>query len=337
MADTIHKSLQIPDRSYVALAKKEIHALTEENGFNREQIGEIDIIVAEITSNLIKHANGGELLVRMIEDHIGKGIELICIDNGRGIHDPVRMMEDGTSTTNTLGHGLGSMKRLSDTFQIYSQKDWGTILLSRKYTKEPKPFKTRTRIETGIVIVPKPGETDCGDGYCFKPDKNGITILVADGLGHGPEAKLAVDKAKDAFNDCNETTPAEIIRYMHPLVKKTRGLVATVANYSFHAKKWLVCGVGNINTRAYSPMQSKNYICYNGIVGMTIPNTMKNQEIEAEHGQILIMCSDGIKSRWDPQKYPGIHKYDTSIFAAAIYKDHARQTDDMSVIIIRIN
>lgn len=337
MADTIHKSLQIPDRSYVALAKKEIHGIAEENGFDREQIGEIDIVVAEMASNLIKHSNGGELLVRMVEDHLGKGIELICIDNGPGIHDPVRMMEDGASTTNTLGHGLGSMKRLSDTFQVYSQKDWGTVLLARKYTKAPKPGRTKQRIETGVVIVAKPGEEDCGDGYCFKPERNGITVLAADGLGHGPEAKAAVDKAKDAFNECKETEPVDIIRQMHPAVKKTRGLVATVAHYSFLEKKWLICGVGNISTKAYSPMQQKNYMCYNGIVGMTIPNTMKNQEIEADHGQVLIMCSDGIKSRWDPQRYPGIQKYDTSIFAASIYKDHARRTDDMSVIIIRIN
>jgi len=64
---------------------------------------------------------------------------------------------------------------------------------------------------------------------------------------------------------------------------------------------------------------------------------MKDQEIDADHGQLLILCSDGIKTRWEPQKYPGINKYDISIFAAAIYKDHARRTDDMSVIIIKIN
>ena len=47
------------------------------------------------------------------------------------------MMQDGMSTTNTMGHGLGSIKRLSDTFELYSQPGWGTIILSRIYN-EPK-------------------------------------------------------------------------------------------------------------------------------------------------------------------------------------------------------
>ena len=40
------------------------------------------------------------------------------------------MMKDGSSSTNTLGHGLGAINRLSDFFQIYSMRDWGTVSYS---------------------------------------------------------------------------------------------------------------------------------------------------------------------------------------------------------------
>ena len=76
---------------------------------------------------------------------------------------------------------------------------------------------------------------------------------------------------------------------------------------------------------------------YNGVIGMNIPNTLNEQVIKHERGQTLILCSDGIKTRWELNKFVGIFKYDLSILAAAIYKDFGRRTDDMSVLVSRIN
>ena len=86
-----------------------------------------------------------------------------------------------------------------------------------------------------------------------------------------------------------------------------------------------------------SPGNSKNYLPYNGIIGMNIPNTLNEQEIKAERGQVIIMCSDGLRTHWDLNKYTGILKYDMSILASALYKDFARRTDDMSILISKIN
>ncbi|MEO3405704.1 hypothetical protein AAFN85_17460 [Mucilaginibacter sp. CAU 1740] len=54
-----------------------------------------------------------------------------------------------------------------------------------------------------------------------------------------------------------------------------------------------------------------------------------------EFNQVML-CSDGIKTRIDLAKYPLMYKYDLSVLAAAIYKDHARKNDDMSVIIAKV-
>ena len=59
--------------------------------------------------------------------------------------------------------------------------------------------------------------------------------------------------------------------------------------------------------------------------------------VEAENGQVLLLCSDGIKTKWDLLKYPGVLKYDLSILTAVIFKDYARHTDDMSVVAVRLN
>ena len=76
---------------------------------------------------------------------------------------------------------------------------------------------------------------------------------------------------------------------------------------------------------------------YNGIIGLNVPNTLNAQEVAYEKDQQIIMCSDGIKSRWDTIKYPAITRYDLSILSASLLKDFARYTDDMSVVACKIN
>ena len=49
-------SIRIEDRSYVAIAKREIHDAAVLASFNPSRVGVIDIAVAELTSNIIKHA-----------------------------------------------------------------------------------------------------------------------------------------------------------------------------------------------------------------------------------------------------------------------------------------
>jgi anti-sigma regulatory factor (Ser/Thr protein kinase) len=330
-----HLCFKVADRSYFALLKKDIHAVAVKAGFSEMKTGEIDIIVAEIVSNLVKHGKGGRLLVKLVKEQGIEGLELISIDDGEGIADVNRMMADGISTTNTLGHGLGAIKRLSNVFQVYSQKDWGTILLTRIF-KEELPYQKKAN-EIRAVVVPKPGEEKCGDAFYCKIGSHAIRLFLGDGLGHGAEAAVAVNAAIQVFKESRDESCADIIRELHKQVRKTRGLVGTVALYMKDEKCWRICGVGNIATRVINGIEVRNNMAYNGIIGHNIPGNMKDQEISAENAQVLVLCSDGIKTKWDLLKYPGILRYDLSILTAAIFKDHARHTDDMSVVAVRLN
>lgn len=317
------------------MLKKDVHALAAEAGFNDAQLADIDIVVAEITSNLIKHAKEGELLVRAD----ASCIELIGIDNGPGMSDVRRMAEDGMSTTNTLGHGLGAIQRLSDDSDIYSLKGWGTICVAR-FFKEKEPLYVRKPAnEIRYLVIAKPGETACGDGLAIEHSEKHLMLMLGDGLGHGPEAQAVISKAEAAFSAAaaEESSPVELLRRMHDAVKRSRGLVATVAVFDFEAKTWRICGVGNIATWAGNQKVNRGVLSYNGIVGVNMPTSLHEHTLVHEYGHLLILSSDGIRLRWDLQKYPAILKHDLIILAAAIYKDFARQTDDMSILITRVN
>ncbi|HVU56645.1 MAG TPA: ATP-binding protein [Puia sp.] len=337
MVSTSYTSFNCSDRSYLAILKKEIHKLALQGGFEAKQLAEIDLIVSELGSNLVKHASGGEMLAGILQTDDGMTLELIGLDNGPGMTDPEKMMADGASTTQTLGHGLGSIRRLSDTFELYSRKDWGTILLSRVHKKKTASRRShKAAVQINALVVPKPGETLSGDGWYYMAGKNGVIhLLVADGLGHGAEAHRAVKEAVSAFRTTDSESPAEILRHLHQSIKRTRGIVATVVIIDPKEKTWRLCGIGNIGTRLIGYQQSKSYLPYNGIIGSNIPNTLNDQELSQHDYQQIVLCSDGIRSRWEHAKHPTIGKYDLSIQAAAIYKDFGRKTDDMSVIIGR--
>ena len=338
MVNPSHISFGANDRSYLAIVKKEIHLLTVQAGFGQKKINEIDILVSELGSNLIKHASGGEILAGILPAAEGSGLELISIDNGPGIPDLVKMMKDGASTTQTLGHGLGSIRRFSDHFEIYSQKDWGTILLSRIYPEgAPKKNAGTSHLSLRSLVISKPGELVSGDGcYSFIDGNGTLKLLVADGLGHGAEANRAVREAISAFKAFDSDSPAEILRHLHSALKKTRGVVATIVLVDPLKKTWKLCGIGNISTRLTGFQQPKGYLSYNGIVGHNIPHTLNDQELSQSEYQQIVLCSDGIRSRWEHAKLPDLHKQDLIVQAAAIYKDFARKTDDMSIIIGRI-
>ncbi|MDF2437798.1 MAG: hypothetical protein K0Q95_2174 [Bacteroidota bacterium] len=331
-------SYRLEERSYVSAAKRDIHSRVVAAGFSSKTAGEIDIIIAELTSNLIKHTpHGGEIIYRITGLPYNKVFEVFSLDNGFGENDIQRMLKDGLSSANTLGHGLGAIQRLSDHFQIYSMKGWGTVAFAQKYMVSPslKP-SAKTPVIVRAIQENIPGEDVCGDGYAVIHKENETQIFLGDGLGHGLEANIAVKMAIEAFRSCTEKRPADILRFIHEKVKKSRGLVAAIAILNHQEKVWTLCGVGNIMTRVYTGLEYKNYMAHNGILGLNVSHTLTNCEIPAERFQTLIMCSDGIKTKWDINKYVSILKYDPAILAASIFKDNARRTDDMSILAAKI-
>lgn len=338
MVDATYIRFAANDRSYFSILKKEIRQTAVKAGFDTEKLSELDIIISEMTSNLHKYAVKGEILAGLFKEKDNFYIELISIDHGPGMAYPQQMMTDGFSSENNLGMGLGSIKRMSDKFDLYSVKDWGTIILSRIYKKPTVPRTgAAAKIEIRPLVIAMPGQQVSGDGTCYEITDTHLKLLVADGLGHGEEANYAVNEAAKAFMASTYASPAMILKDIHESILKTRGIVGSVVVFDFIKKVWTMAGVGNITTRMSNFIDIKNQMSHNGIIGHNIPNVINNHEISLNDYHQITLCSDGMKPRWELSKYPGINRCDLSIQAAAIYKDFGRHTDDMSVVIAKIN
>ncbi|WP_187263890.1 ATP-binding protein [Pontibacter beigongshangensis] len=336
-----HQRFALPDRSYANIVKRDITRIAESYGFSPSEVGKINIVVSEMASNLQKHTTeGGEILIRSIGK---RGIEILCLDKGPGMAEPLRMLEDGSSTAGTAGEGLGAIKRQSQEFDMYSQPGAGTILLSRIYKAhhDPTPLP-KSRFEVATVMVPKPGEYACGDGFAVIEQGNDCYLVALDGLGHGIPAQQASTEAAAAFETYYKQDPAQALRQIHGAIRRTRGSVGTIVHLNLGSKQIKYCGIGNIAGKIFTvegPVMmngpSRNIMAYNGILGHNIPSSFSTQSDTWHHSKVLVLHSDGIKSRWDISRYPNLHRHDASIIAALLYRDHSRQTDDTLVMVAR--
>ena len=333
MVNEPHRRILLPNRTYQAIVRSEIKKIAVAAGFTPKRIAELEIVVAELTSNVIKHAaNGAQFLVKILRGD-RTGIEIICIDSGPGIESVSRVMEDGISSTSTLGQGLGAIRRLSDEFDAYSLKGWGTIVLARLFNKQ-EAAAGRKNVDMGIVMLAKEGEECCGDNYAFMNRGNSLKFAICDGLGHGKDAAMASEQCLVSFHSHIMLSPMEQVRRIHVEAKKTRGAVMHIIHIDFTNKQVLYCGIGNISAKICSPGRSKSCVSYNGIVGYSVPGSINNHTTLWAKNDLLIMHSDGLSTRWDLQKYPLITRHDRTIIAAALYKDFCRGTDDITIAVI---
>ncbi len=159
---------------------------------------------------------------------------------------------------------------------------------------------------------------------------------MGDGLGHGEHAHEAVQLAIQAFKRATAEDAALILKDIHEAVKRSRGLVASIAVVDYKSQTWNICGIGNINTRIYRGLENKTYTPYNGIIGMNIPRTMKSTVVPFLKHQIIVMHSDGLRTRWNLNDMMGIIKQNSGVIAASLFKENIRGTDDATILVGKI-
>lgn len=107
-------------------------------GFNAIDRTRIEIVILELTRNLLAHASGGTLLITVVQKTAQQGICIEAIDQGPGIENIELAMRDGYSTKHTLGAGLPSVRRLMDEFAIESTVGKGTRVKATKWLPMPR-------------------------------------------------------------------------------------------------------------------------------------------------------------------------------------------------------
>lgn len=88
---------------------------------------------SELVRNMLRYAQGGEVLIEVVSRGRENGVRLTFMDKGPGIADIDQAMKDGFSTGRSLGLGLPGTKRLVSEFNIRSQVGEGTTVTIIKW------------------------------------------------------------------------------------------------------------------------------------------------------------------------------------------------------------
>jgi serine/threonine-protein kinase RsbT len=114
-------------------ARMAARALAEFVGFTEGDLVMIATAVSEVARNIIEYAKPGEVALAVVQNELRRGLEVVARDQGPGIDDISQAMQDGFSTSRSLGLGLPGSRRLMDEFQVQSKIGHGTTVIMRKW------------------------------------------------------------------------------------------------------------------------------------------------------------------------------------------------------------
>lgn len=109
--------------------------IAKEIGFGIVDQARITTAISEIARNIYLFAKSGEITIEAVEEGSRVGIKVVAVDQGPGIEDIRKVMEDGYTTSGGLGSGLPGVKRLMDHTEIHSAVGKGTIVKIEKWLK----------------------------------------------------------------------------------------------------------------------------------------------------------------------------------------------------------
>ena len=113
------------------LGRNEAKAL----GFGTVDQARITTAISELARNIYLYASIGVIAIERVEADTEKKIVVVATDQGPGIKDVRKVMEDGYSTSGGLGAGLPGVKRLMDSLDIQSVSGVGTTIRAEKWLR----------------------------------------------------------------------------------------------------------------------------------------------------------------------------------------------------------
>jgi serine/threonine-protein kinase RsbT len=89
--------------------------------------------ISEIARNIVTYADHGEMEMQLVEHRGRRSLMIVATDEGPGIEDLDKALQDGYTTGAGLGLGLPGTRRLVDDFDISSEPGRGTKVVMYKW------------------------------------------------------------------------------------------------------------------------------------------------------------------------------------------------------------
>lgn len=194
----------------------------------------------------------------------------------------------------------------------------------------------RRLLECDIASRPKAGEAVSGDRAGTSLNDGCPVAVAVDGLGHGPEAARAAERALEVVRTAPTADVVALAQLCHDALRDTRGAALSVASMDIEAGtlRWL--GVGNVEGRlvrvAGGPGgRHESLLLQGGVVGHELP-TLYAASVPVRQGDLLLFATDGVEMSFaDSLPTTGPCRE----IARRVLERHGRNGDDALVLVAR--
>jgi anti-sigma regulatory factor (Ser/Thr protein kinase) len=321
-------AIPVVDEASVSLVREEVRRQGALAGLSGEAIESLAAAASELAHNQLAHAVRGHLALRAVDRGGVTGLEVIAADAGPGIADPTSALRGQPRPGGSLGVGMSAAQRLSEEMDIDVRLGEGTCVRVRRFAAPV------TRSELAIFARPCEGETVCGDDAIALRGGSSLLLAVADGLGHGPLARIASSAAMGVVAGAPELGPAAILTACGPALQGTRGAVAAIARLGDTDLR--IAGAGNVTAAVYRPRSAQRSMGNAYILGSSQRPPRFDEELFAlDHQRTVILFTDGISARADLSEEPDTLRRPPIEVAQRLIERFGRRDDDVLVLVAR--
>ena len=189
-----------------------------------------------------------------------------------------------------------------------------------------------------MASKPIPGEVELGDSYLVTARSHGALLAVIDGIGHGPEAAAAAERAVGVMRIASDDDIPSLISRCDLALKQTRGAVASLATMDFETSRLAWAGIGNVEgivlRQSTEGMPAHERLALQpGVLG-DHARQPRVQSIQMLPGDVLVFVTDGIVSSFADDLEPLLTSSPERI-ARKILEECWRGSDDALVLVAR--
>ncbi len=336
MLPVLEQTIAIEHSSDVSAARRIITESAMKIGFDGKARNEISIVVTELATNILTYAGKGMLHFGSFSKDQREGIQIEAIDSGPGFADIDRAMEDGYSTSNSLGYGLGTVNRLMDEVEIdrETKGEYGAHVVARKWIQRHTSVWSRCPYDIGIATRPHPGMKLNGDFYVVKPHGSSILTAVIDGLGHGQFAHRAAQKAAQYIDTHPCETFENLFQGTFRSCRGTRGVVMALLRLDWEHNSATFSSIGNIEVKTWNGKNTVQFPIRRGIIGVNAPKPIVSR-VAWDLDFITVLFTDGLTSHWTWNEISNLVSGTSSHMAREMLRIYGKDNDDATVMVIK--
>lgn len=310
--------IQIESEADLFILEYRVRNFARQNNLDEPSL---TLVCRELATNILKY--GGRGFVEVMLHHREILIEA---------HDVGKREEElrPLSLSKGLGIGLKVVKSKAREVRVEQSPLGGMAFIARLSLDE---HKKGLSLEVGVATRPHHLETENGDTCLVKKVFDRYMVVVADALGHGKKAREVtrlIEEYSLAFNS------VDLKHYYWELNKKlsgSRGSALFTAIIGDYELEYL--NVGNIRAWLISSGNSERLLEHPGVVGRMPINLQVHRKNMNFHNTMLVVCTDGISSKFFPRVTSFFEKIDVQRVADGILAEYGILEDDATVVIVK--